>query len=100
MPWAKDSKGNLFKTGGALPTPVLSGLVPASIASGAPTPMTVSGSGFAPASKVWADEEAQITSYVNPTTLRYTAEADQAGTQTITVRTGSKTSAAIELTVT
>lgn len=100
MPWAKDSKGALFKTGGVPLTPVLTGLVPASIASGAPTPVTVSGSSFMPGSRVWADEEAQATTYVNPTTLRYNAEADQAGSQTITVRTGSKTSAPIELTVT
>jgi hypothetical protein len=80
--------------------PVLESLAPSSIVAGAgPTPVTVTGTGFVPASTVWADEEAQVTTYVSDTELDYDAQADQAGTQTITVRDAG-TSNAIELTVT
>lgn len=84
------------------PTPVLTSLDPTSIEVGAvPTVVTLTGTGFTPRSTVWADEEEQLTSYVSPTTLRYDAEADLEGSQTITVRnTAELVSNAIELDVT
>ena len=90
--------------GGTEPPPdeaaVLDALNPTSIAAGTPTDIAVMGSGFASMSKVWADEEQQITTFRAPTMLTYVAQADQAGTQTITVRHGELTSNAIELPVT
>lgn len=80
--------------------PVLSSLNPATIVSGAPpVPITVTGSGFLPASRVWADEEGQVTTYVSDTELVYQAQADMPGTQTITVHDAAPSNA-IELTVT
>lgn len=83
------------------PTPVLTSLAPPSIVAGdAPVVVTLTGTGFTPASKVWADEEQQLTTYVDDTTLRYDAEADLEGSQTITVRNAAEISNGIELDVT
>jgi hypothetical protein len=80
--------------------PVLDAIAPTSIVGDStPYPITVTGSSFTSGSKVWADEEAQATTFVDETTLTYNAQADQAGTQTITVRTGSEVSNSVELTV-
>jgi hypothetical protein len=79
---------------------VLAGLAPASIVAGVgPVPVTVTGSGFTPAATVWADEESQTTTVVSGTELGYNAQADQAGSQTITVRDGATVSNSVELTV-
>lgn len=82
------------------PTPAVTAVNPASVVVNTPTVVTITGTGFTPASRVWADEEGQSTTYVSSTTLRYTAEADQVGSQTITVHNGSEVSAGRELTVT
>lgn len=85
----------------ALPPLVLTGLVPPSIeAGGTGDLVTVSGTGFRPACRVWADEAAQLTTYVNDRTLTYMAQAAAAGSQTITVRDGAAVSNALELAVT
>jgi hypothetical protein len=79
---------------------VLSALNPTSITAGDPPVLiTVTGSGFTASSVVWADEEAQFTTFVSDTELTYNAQADQAGTQTITVQHRGMSSNAIELTV-
>ena len=80
--------------------PTLTTLAPASIVVATPTPLVVTGTGFKSNAKVWADEEQQLTTYVNSTTLHYTAQADQTGTQDITVHNGSLISNAKVLTVT
>jgi hypothetical protein len=67
------------------PAAVLTTLNPASIIVATPTLCIVNGTGFVPASRVWADEEVQTTTYVSDTQLQYTAQADLAGTQDITV---------------
>jgi hypothetical protein len=80
--------------------PVLDALDPDTITVGPPpTPLVITGSNFNANSKVWADEEAQLTTFVSDTELTYNAEADREGTQTITVRHGGLSSDAIELTV-
>ena len=85
---------------GPPPTPVLVSLNPTSIVAGQPpVALTITGTGFTPNSKVWADEAAQLTQDVDSTTLIYGAQASAEGTQTITVKNGSIVSNAIELTV-
>jgi len=81
-------------------TPTLALLNPASIVVNTPTQVTVTGTGFHPGSVIWADEEAQVTTYVSATILRYTAQADAVGAQDITVHNGSAASASLTLTVT
>jgi hypothetical protein len=83
------------------PTPTLTALDPASIVAGdPPVVVTLTGTNFTPLSKVWADEEAQATTYVDATTLAYNAQADMVGSQTITVHNEPEVSNAIELEVT
>jgi hypothetical protein len=82
------------------PTPVVTTLAPNSIVVATPTAVVVTGTGFTPSSFVWADEEEQATTYISPTQLDYSAEADQVGTQDITVQTRGVASNAVVLTVT
>ena len=105
MPWMRDSRGGSFMTGTRAagpppgPAPTLTSLSPDYIHLGAPTTVVVTGTGFSRWSKVWADEAAQNTTYVSPTELTYWAQADQVGSQTITVHDPNGTSEAIELQV-
>jgi hypothetical protein len=104
MPWMKDRSGRAFKTGTGGgprpgPAPTLTSLAPPSVVVATPTLVTLTGTGFSAWSKVWADEEAQVTTFVNPTTLTYHAEADQEGSQTITVHDPNGVSNAVELDV-
>jgi len=85
-------------------TPVLSTLTPNSIVIDTPTEVQVTGTGFTHNSHVFVDGVEQITTYVSPTVLHYTAEADTPGTQDVTVVTehagGDLTSNMVVLTVT
>jgi IPT/TIG domain len=83
------------------PAPLtLASLNPTSItAAAAPELVTLTGTGFTSASRVWADEEEQITTHVSSTELTYMAQGDDEGSQTITVRRGAEVSNSIELTV-
>lgn len=83
-----------------LAAPVLTTLAPATIAAGAPVPVTITGTGFAGYSVVWVDEVAYPGTLVSPTSMTFNAQASSAGSQTITVRNGPEVSNAVELAVT
>jgi hypothetical protein len=94
-----------------LPTPTppaaatLTTITPDTIVAGpaGKTLVVVAGTGFTGGSKVYADEAQQITTFVSDTELTYQAEADQAGTQDITVTAnaqGASPSNGLVLTVT
>jgi hypothetical protein len=80
--------------------PVISNLTPNTIVAGDPAvTVTVTGLNFLQSSVVWADEEAQTTTYISAGSLSYQAQADQEGTQDITVRQGAEVSNSVALTV-
>lgn len=79
---------------------VLATLDPSSIVAGAMQVVTITGTGFTSRSRIWADEEQQITTYVSSTSLTYEAQADEAGAQDVTVHNGDAVSNSLPLTVT
>src|SRR5215471_17743072 len=82
--------------------PTLTTLTPNSIVVNTETPCVVTGTGFTHNSHVYVDGVEQGTTYISPTSLRYTAEASSVGTQDVTIRTrgAANESAVVVMTVT
>jgi len=79
----------------------LGSLNPISVIVDTPTPVTITGTGFGPNSRVYVDGVYfPSTVYVSPTQVRFTALGDTVGTQDITVRNGSTESDTLVLGVT
>jgi len=81
--------------------PDLGSLNPLSVVVDTPTPVTITGTGFTPRSRVYVDGVFYpTTEYVSPTQVRFTGQGDTVGTQDITVRNGSTESDTLVLGVT
>jgi hypothetical protein len=98
--WNASYQPSLFGAG-PMPEdgPQISELNPATIAPGSLNDITVTGSGFTPASAVEVDDDAQTTSFVDPFTLMFSFRAPGPGSVQVTVHNGSQVSEPVTLTV-
>lgn len=70
---------------GPPPTPVITSLVPDTVVVDVPTPCDIVGTDFRPDVKVFVDDTEQLCTFVNPTLVRYMAQADTVGDQFVYV---------------
>ena len=78
----------------------LASLNPLSVVVDTPTPVTITGTGFSPSSRVQVDGDFYPTDYLSPSQVRFVALADTVGTQDVIVVNGSAESDILSLGVT
>ena len=78
----------------------LGSLNPISVVVNTPTPVTITGTGFTPSSRVMVDGDIYPTQYISPTQLRFIAQGDSVGTQNVSVLNGGTNSDTLILGVT
>lgn len=78
----------------------LASLNPLSVVVNTPTPVTITGLGFTPSSRVHVDGDYYPTDYLSPSQVRFVALADTVGSQDVSVWNGSAESDTLTLAVT